>query len=214
MDIEIFQHVAFEGPGMIADWAHIKGHALRVRRMDLREIPEGSDGVIVLGGPMGAQDTGNHPWLGREREFIRQAIDAHTPVLGICLGAQQLALTLGGKVRSNECNEKGWAPVQRTDGESSHMLGGLPREFSPFHWHQDNVVAPPGSEVLAKSDSCAVQAFQQGTALGLQFHLEASARWVDTMCEALGIPSYQFGEPEDTFLLMCDVLDRWVGTAV
>ncbi|MFC9766237.1 hypothetical protein [Rhodococcus jostii] len=57
------------------------------------ELPAVHDtgGLVVMGGPMGALDDVTHPQLPRERNFIKEFVDAGLPMLGICLGAQLLA---------------------------------------------------------------------------------------------------------------------------
>ncbi len=53
------------------------------------------DAVLAMGGPMGAGDDRDHPWLAPERELMAAAAAAGRPILGVCLGAQLLAAALG-----------------------------------------------------------------------------------------------------------------------
>ncbi len=44
------------------------------------------DAVLAMGGPMGAGDDAEHPWLAAERRLVREAVEAGRPFLGVCLG--------------------------------------------------------------------------------------------------------------------------------
>jgi GMP synthase-like glutamine amidotransferase len=171
------QHVPWEGPGSIRAWARRSGHELT--RALASEAPIATapfDWLILLGGPMGARDEERHPWLRREKQLLRAALDEGKRVLGICLGAQILAEALGSVVSRNPEPEIGWFPVRRVDGASlSPFAAVLPAEFTPLHWHRDTFTAPPGSVHLLRSEACEQQAFAQGARIvGLQFHLEKS----------------------------------------
>ena len=96
----VIQHVAFEGPGALARAVRRPGRDLascastwaspaRARRAG------GMAGLVVMGGPMGVHD--DLAWLEDERELLRAAVEAGLPVLGVCLGAQQLAAALGAR---------------------------------------------------------------------------------------------------------------------
>ena len=101
MRINVLQHTPNEGPGAIAQWAALHNHSLYIYHP--YQFPQAlpsmhmTDFLILLGGPMNPLD--NFPWLAQERQLIAAAIKQHCPLLGICLGAQQLALTLGGQVQ-------------------------------------------------------------------------------------------------------------------
>ena len=176
MNIAIFQHVPFEGPAKIETWLKEKGHKLRHTRFyEDSTIPllKGVQGLIIMGGPMGAQDEEKFNWMIREKAFIKKALEAGLPVLGVCLGAQLMASVLGAKVYPNKEKEIGWFPIELTsEGLESGILGNLP-SFEVLHWHGDTFDLPNGATRLAKSQACLNQAFVWGRrALGLQFHLE------------------------------------------
>jgi GMP synthase (glutamine-hydrolysing) len=125
---------------------------------------------------MGVHDDTAHPWLTEEKSLIESAIAAGKKMLGICLGAQLLALVLGAKVERNVHREIGWFPVSKTvDGLRSPLLLPFPEEFMAFHWHGDTFDIPQGAEHCAASRACVHQAFTyNNTAVGFQYHLEST----------------------------------------
>jgi GMP synthase-like glutamine amidotransferase len=166
MKISILQNVSFEGPGMIKDWAEDKGHPIEIYKAYLNELPEeGSfDLLIILGGPMSANDT--LPWLESEKEFIKKSINDGCMIMGICLGAQLIAKVLGASVTKNPDAEIGWFPIRCA-------VNFLSSELVVFHWHSETCSLPEGTQILASSIACKNQAFAyEDTVLGIQFHLE------------------------------------------
>lgn len=199
MRIHCLQHVAFEGPGSIAAWAQRRGIPLHTTLLGAGQpFPEMAqeDWLLVMGGPMGANDDDRYAWLAPEKDLIRRAITADQTVIGICLGAQLMAAALGAGVRSNGRREIGWFPIERT---SAAIAGGhldvIPQGANVFHWHGDTFDIPAGCVHLVRSAACAHQAFLAGErAFGLQFHLETtveSARALIAHCAEEMTP----GEP-------------------
>jgi len=94
------------------------------------------------------------------------------PTLGICYGAQLMALELGGKVERTNVSEFGKTGLTAVE---SHLFAGLPDEQTVWMSHRDTVTAPPaGAEVVAVSPSTPVAAFEQRerALYGVQFHPE------------------------------------------
>jgi GMP synthase-like glutamine amidotransferase len=179
MRIHCLQHVPFEGPAGIADWAASRGHPIRSTSLHAgKALPDQSDfeWLVVMGGPMGIHDETEHPWLTAEKSFLRATIDAGKTVIGVCLGAQLIADALGARVVRNAHKEIGWFPVELTaEGRASSLFGFLPERFGAFHWHGDTFEPPDGAVTLARSAGCANQAFlHRDRVLGLQFHLEST----------------------------------------
>lgn len=188
MRIHWFQHVPFESLGSIEDWALARGHQLAVTRFWADDpLPALADFelAIVLGGPMNIYEHERFPWLIPEKIWLRAAIEAGRPVLGICLGAQLLADVLGGRVRKNQEREIGWFPVRQTpEASASAVMAGLPVEFDAFHWHGDTFDLPPDAVPLAESDACVQQAFSwRERVVGLQFHLETTPESATALIE-------------------------------
>jgi GMP synthase-like glutamine amidotransferase len=183
MRIHYLQHVPFEDLANIEAWAGSRGHKLSRTLLFAEEpLPEMDDfdWLIIMGGPMNIYEHEKYPWLVREKEFIARAIASDKTLLGICLGAQLMADVLGARIYRNEHSEIGWHPVRLTAAaRASPVFGALPEEFTAFHWHGDTFEIPPGARAMAESAACKNQAFLQGRAVGLQFHLESSADSID-----------------------------------
>jgi len=183
MRIHYLQHVPFEDLANIEHWAESRSHRITSTRLfEDQPLPgqQEFDWLIVMGGPMNIYEHEKYPWLVREKEFIGRSIRNGKIVLGICLGAQQMADSMGGKVRKNPHREIGWHKVRLTSAAGgSRIFSVLPPEFTAFHWHGDTFTIPPGALQVAESDACQNQAFEMGKAVGLQFHLESSMDSID-----------------------------------
>jgi GMP synthase (glutamine-hydrolysing) len=93
------------------------------------------------------------------------------PTLGICYGAQLMALELGGAVDRTGASEFGKTAL-RIRGA---LAAGLPEGQTVWMSHRDTVVAAPdGAEVTASSPSTPVAAFEDPVRrlYGVQFHPE------------------------------------------
>jgi GMP synthase-like glutamine amidotransferase len=179
MRIQVLQHVPFEGPAAIGDWAAGHGYALastHLYRGDPAPALESFDRLVVMGGPMGVHDEQDHPWLAPEKAFLRRAVDAGKSIVGVCLGAQLLAHVLGARVYRNPHREIGWFPIELTAaGAANPVFGPLAPGLRVYHWHGDTFDLPPGAVHLAGSAGCPQQAFLfDGRVLGLQCHLETT----------------------------------------
>ena len=177
MRIHVVQHVPFEGPALIGEWAALRGHTLAISQAVTEQYPsaEEVDLLVVMGGSMDADDEIASPWLVPEKRFIAETIAAGRLVLGVCLGAQIIAEVLGGCVRRGR--ELGWYPVRFAECETpSALFAGWPEEIVVGHWHGDTFGLPLAMEPVLSSDVTANQAFVfDERVVGLQFHLEWDA---------------------------------------
>ena len=177
------QHVPFEGPGAFRRALADRHYQIDTRLVPQRELPTAlPDFLLVMGGPMSVNDP--DPWIEKELLFIRHAIEAGIPVLGVCLGSQFMAKALGGEVRPGPRLEIGPVPVTRTvEADADAVFGTFPRDFTVFQWHGEGLTLPPGACVLASSEFYPVQAFRYGDrAYGLLFHLELEIDGVAALC--------------------------------
>jgi len=188
----VFQHVACEHPAILRDFMRADGIAWDAVELDEGEdVPDfaGYDALLVMGGPMDTWQEAENPWLVGEKQAIRRWVEAGRPYLGLCLGHQLLAASLGGEVGPGR-KEIGVLDVELTAaGAADPLFAGLPRRFPALQWHGAEVKkAPPGATVLASSPLCAVQSLKVGErAWGMQFHVECTA---DTVPEWGAIPTY------------------------
>lgn len=176
MQVQVLQHVPFEGIGNMADWlAARKADVATTRFFADDPLPEvaGLDLVIAMGGPMSANDEAVHTWLKGEKRFLREVMAREVPLVGVCLGAQLMASALGAKVYPGAEQEIGWWPVAGVPGSADTFR--FPASTKVFHWHGETFDLPADAERLAGSPACENQAFQVGPrAIGLQFHLETT----------------------------------------
>lgn len=131
-------------------------------------------GVVITGGTMSAADEAAHPSLARTADLALRAIDAEIPVLGLCLGHQILGRALGGEHREGAVDEVGIIDIDVL--EPDPWLGGHVGSVGAMRWNNDVVSLPPGATLLARSATVDNEAFRFGSAVGMQFHLEADDR--------------------------------------
>ena len=189
----VVQHVPSESAWAIGDALSRAGVGIDVRRVHAGDtIPHdasGYDGVVVMGGPMSAVSDEGFPTRRTELLLLADALALGTPTLGVCLGAQLLALAAGATVQPGAHGlEIGWAPIElSSDVAADRLFSGLPRHIEVLHWHGDTYELPRGSVHLARSTRYGNQAFRVGeTAWGLQFHLEVTTDAVDAFVAAFG----------------------------
>lgn len=198
----VLQHVPHETLGALEPHLIVAGLTVQPielylgapERLDLEQ----ASALIVMGGPMNVDETDRYPFLGKEVRWIQEALAQDVPVLGICLGSQLLAKSLGAKVYPNHVKEIGWYEVELTAEASRDLLFADcgPREVV-FQWHGDTFDLPAGAVHLAASESCRHQAFRYGSsAWGLQFHAEMTTALVEDWlanpgnCEELAVLDY------------------------
>lgn len=216
MRIHCLQHVPFEGPAAIADWAASRGHQLTLVRLYAGEKLSGIeefDWLLIMGGPMNIYQEQQYPWLAEEKSCIDQALAADKTLLGICLGAQLLADRLGSRVYAGPEREIGWWPLHLTEaGLQSNLFDEQHEPLQAYHWHGDTFDLPVGAACLASSSACAQQAFlYDQRVLGLQFHFEVTAesvRWLVEYCGAEIVPGNYVQSAEQMLAVPQAAFDR------
>lgn len=133
------------------------------------------DGILTLGGLSSAAAEDGRPAVTAERELLGDALDAGTPILGVCFGAQILARAAGGRSYKADRAEIGWCPIDLDEAaEQDALLRGLPRRLQVFQYHYDTFDLPGDAVVLARNDEL-IEAYRLGEAAwGLQFHVEVN----------------------------------------
>ena len=184
----VFQHVPHEILGTLNPL--LKGAGFRIRYVNFGRHPDaqptidGYHGLVVLGGPMSVNDSDRLPHLATEMKLIEEAMKRNLPVLGICLGAQLIAKTLGARVYPNQEKEIGWYDVTTTSEAGSDLVfSQFQGTEKIFQWHGETFDIPHSASHLASSPLCRNQAFRYGSNVyGLQFHLEVDEpmihRWL------------------------------------
>jgi GMP synthase-like glutamine amidotransferase len=189
MRAHIIQHVSFEGPGAIANELERRGTTITVHHVwDGAPLPsaEDVDLLVSMGGPMSVHDGHEYHWIAEEQALIRELAAANRPILGVCLGAQQMSMALGGGVVASPQREIGWYPVVWEDvpwlDAVRSASGSAPGDTAVLHWHGEMVVRPVGTLPVATSSGCPSQGFwMEPRCVALQFHLEANSETLASM---------------------------------
>jgi GMP synthase (glutamine-hydrolysing) len=165
-----------------------------------RPVPatlDGADGLVVLGGVMDADETGDYPHLVDAMALLRDAAARSVPALGICLGAQLAAAALGGRAYPGPAGEEvGWTKVELTPaGRADPVTGALAEPVELFEWHHDTFDPPPGATLLAGGAVYPSQAFRLGSVVAVQFHPEVDGPMLtDWWAETTPPPDYPIEE--------------------
>jgi GMP synthase (glutamine-hydrolysing) len=182
----VIEHGSNDPAGPLGDWLRAAGLDLDVRDAGAgQQLPgdlSGHDGLLVLGGSMGATDDDVAPWLPQVRALLRAAVTGEVPTLGVCLGGQLLAVANGGRLGPNPDGPEIGAQLvaKRAAAALDPLFGPMPITPDVIQWHWDAVLdLPPGAIHLASSPTCEYQAFRLGRlAWGLQFHIETTAELI------------------------------------
>ncbi|MDN4478168.1 glutamine amidotransferase [Demequina sp. SYSU T00039] len=174
---DVIRFVAFEDLGV---WEpELRAHGYEVRYLDagVDDVTEasGAELAIVLGAPIDAPDSAGYPVLDQVRAVLAARRDR--PTVGVCLGAQLMALVAGASVLPG-AREVGFAPVEVTEAGRRGPLRAL--DCAPvLHWHADTFTLPDGAVLLASTAANRNQAFALGPWLAVQFHPEADPEAIE-----------------------------------
>jgi GMP synthase (glutamine-hydrolysing) len=175
----------------------LRAHGYDIRYLDAGtddfDVPD-ADLVIVLGGDMGVNDTDAYPHLHDEVAFLRDRLASAQPTLGVCLGAQLMAVALGSRVYQGPTMEIGFRSVEPTDAGADSPV----RHFANVpvvQWHRDTFELPADATRLAGSASYANEAYSVGTfALAVQFHPELTGgMYEEWIADGEGDPNLDAG---------------------
>jgi GMP synthase-like glutamine amidotransferase len=186
MRVHFIQHVHFESPGYLLEWATAQQHQISFTKIyEAVTFPAADDIdlLVIMGGPMGVYEENKYPWMQAEKDFIKTVMEAGKKVLGICLGSQLIAAVCGANVYPNQQKEIGWWPVKTIRNDKTTTLtASLPDELMTFHWHGDTFDLPAGAVHLFATDVCPHQGYLlYNQVAGLQFHPEATPELIEQM---------------------------------
>ena len=156
-------------------WTHREWRVLKYLGVETKIIPNTiafedieADGLVLSGGA---------PRIGTEAMKLGNTATildkADFPILGICVGAQYIALHFGGEADTAETAEFGAMEVEIH--EPGDILDGIKSPFLAWESHNDEIKVLPEDFInLASSKTCKVQAFKytKKPYYGLQFHPE------------------------------------------
>jgi GMP synthase (glutamine-hydrolysing) len=219
MPLLVLRHEPFEHLGHFA--AALDENGVTFVYHDLGEPLEldGHSGVIVMGGPMSANDP--LAGLADELNLIGRAVDEDVPLLGICLGSQLIAKALGARVYRCEQSEIGWAPVHlAVAARCDPLFSGIASPATFFHWHGETFDLPAGAEWLASSEKCRHQAYRFGRrTYGLQFHPEITPEMIVDWCaqpvncgDVASLDAPIDPHAADSGPMARKILEGWLGT--
>ena len=201
----IIRHIAFEDLGSLADVLEQHNYAIKYVEAGFDNIADidalATNLLVILGGPIGAYDEQDYPFITDELHLLKLRLDADLPTIGICLGAQLMARALGGKVYPGFTKEIGWSPIELSQAGFDSPLAQLVTDSADvLHWHGDTFDLPIGATHLASSSKYENQAFSSGkNALALQFHPEVTVRglerwWIGHACEIASTPDVSIAQ--------------------
>ena len=184
-------------PGEVGAALERMGYATEIRcpRAGHR-LPSAHDGYfasVMFGGPQSANDVGRWKYMSRTAAWVEATLEAQKPFLGICLGSQILAQTLGARIAPHPegLSEIGYVPIRPTPAGRGLVDDGL----HVYHWHHEGWQLPQGAELLAEGPIFPNQVFRYGAkSYGIQFHPEVNRkimmRWIGSG-ESLDEPGAQ-----------------------
>lgn len=181
-DVLVIQNSRIEGSGILGKLLENDGFNIKQVFAKNEKLPQNDASfLIILGGPDSAND--NLDYLRNEEQLIRDFVSKEKPVLGICLGSQLIAKAFGANVLAGEKKEIGFYHDLIKDNSNSKLFFGFENPFTVFHWHGDTFELPKGAVRLAHSNDYENQAFQFGSAVGIQFHFEVDESMINLWLE-------------------------------
>jgi len=182
----IVTHLGDRSSGLVRACLEAAGcEVMQVDKVSGDPLPAVSSvsGVVSMGGRESATRVDEDAFLMAEVELMAASLQREVPVLGLCLGAQLLAVAAGGRVSAIGRMVAGWEPVSmRPEAAADPVFGALPDGLPVLKWHEDMIEAPPGAMALATAPGPGAALYRIGeTAWGSQAHLEVTpALLVDT----------------------------------
>ena len=198
----VFQHVAFEDLGSFEQVLHDRGFEVDCLQLGVddlgRAYARDPELLLIMGGPISVNDGARFPFLAQELAIVRARMLQDTPCIGVCLGAQLMALAVGSTVTPMPAKEIGWSKLTMSEAlAASDPLRILGDHTAVLHWHGEQFSIPSGAISRASTPSCPNQAFAwKRNGLALQFHPEVTTR---------GLERWYIGHVEELSAAGCDI---------
>ncbi len=137
--------------------------------------------VVSLGGRQSATRVDSDPFLEAEVTLLAEALHCRVPVLGMCLGAQLLAVAAGGRVTAMGRMNAGWPEMDTLPTVGGDpVFGAFPARLPVLKWHEDMIDLPAGADELGITPGPGAALFRVGPAAwGSQPHLELTPTMLD-----------------------------------
>ena len=180
----IVTHLPDRAVGIVRQSLRSAGCAVTERnpadRVQLPSVTEIS-GVVSLGGRQSATRVDADPFIAAEVALLTEALRARVPVLGMCLGAQLLAVAAGGRVTHTGGMYTGWPELVTLPAAADDpVCSALPDRLPVLKWHEDMIELPPGACALGATPGPGAALFRiGGCAWGSQAHLELTPPMLD-----------------------------------
>lgn len=173
MKILIIQNEDKTPPGSIITWINQHRFDYEIHffsKGNLKESIDKFDLFFICGGGMNVDQVQEFPWLLNEKRLIKKLIINQKKIIGICLGAQLIAESLGGKVFKAPEWEIGWQTIKLLNSKE---------DLKVFQWHGQQFETPTGAFKIAENSCCPHQAFNyENNIMAFQFHPEAMPEWI------------------------------------
>ena len=205
--VALITHLPDRDAGLIRECLEGEGApVLECNPLDEKQLPALAEvsGIVSLGGRESATELQQHPFLVAEIALLEAAIDRGVPMLGMCLGAQLLAVAARGEVSRIGATYAGWPELSITDeGRLDPVFGHLDDGLRVLKWHEDQIAVPVVATVLGATPSPGISLFRVGAAAwGSQMHLEVTSPMLidGWLAEDIGIAEIQeTGQDIDEF---------------
>lgn len=181
MKFALIQHTKDSPAGSTLEWLKLHNHPTRHYKLyESSELPsfDSFDALVICGGAMNVDDEALYDWMPKEKQLIKQCLQAKKKMVGLCLGGQLIAEALGARVSRHPHLEVGWQDVDLTSIRSAD-IPAAGSKLKVFQWHGYSFDTPVDAESFATNSICQHQGYcYQGIALGMQFHPETTEQWV------------------------------------